>query len=133
MLISAMLISAKETSAENRNCKKPAEIPQAKTKDSGAEITERVKVFELVHLRHIVSLALSPDGKYALSGTNDYTMRLWDVETGKTTQSFEGHSNWISSAAFSPDGRHALSGSDRILRLWDIESGSEFGKTNPVV
>src|SRR5262249_8730416 len=35
------------------------------------------------HTRPIVSVALAPDGKLALTGGNDQTLRLWDVETGR--------------------------------------------------
>ena len=36
-------------------------------------------------------MAFSPDGKRALSGSDDETMRLWDVDSGKELRSFKGH------------------------------------------
>jgi len=48
---------------------------------------------------------VSPDGRRILSGSNDRTVRLWDVETGKELRVFEGHTDHVVSVAFSPDGR----------------------------
>lgn len=37
-------------------------------------------------------MVLSSDGHFALSGSWDKTLRLWDLSTGKTTRRFEDHS-----------------------------------------
>jgi serine/threonine protein kinase len=75
-----------------------------------------------------VVCALSPDGRYVLSGDHgEKNVRLWEVETGKPVREFQGHEGGVHSVAFSPDGRRALSGShDRTLRLWDVETGKEW-------
>ncbi|MHC4403702.1 MAG: WD40 domain-containing protein [Planctomycetota bacterium] len=72
-------------------------------------------------------VAISPDGRYALSGSEDNTMRLWDVQTGKQIRAFSGHEESVQCAAFMPAGRHALSaGHDGTMRLWDLETGEEI-------
>ncbi len=76
------------------------------------------------HRGEVFSVAFSPDGRYALSGSGDKTLKLWEVSTGSLIQTFEGHSKWVSSVAFSPDGRYALSGSgDSTLKLWEVATG----------
>jgi len=67
------------------------------------------------------SVAFSPDGRTALSGSDDSTLKLWDLTTGNKIRTFAGHRDRVCSLAFSPDGRTALSGSDDMtLKLWDL-------------
>jgi len=69
-------------------------------------------------------VAFSPDGKLALSGSWDSTVKLWEVSSGDVIRTFEGHSKWVNAVAFSPDGKLALSGSqDKTLKLWKVSSG----------
>jgi len=81
------------------------------------------------HTGDVESVSFSPDGHYALSGSNDRTMRLWDIESGKEIRQFQGHTGDVESVSFSPDGRYALSGAeygDYTIRLWEIETGKEL-------
>ena len=75
------------------------------------------------HTSYVWSVAFSPDGRYALSGSNDKTLKLWDVSSGQAVRTFQGHTSAVYSVAFSPDGRYALSGSsDQTFKLWDMYS-----------
>jgi tRNA A-37 threonylcarbamoyl transferase component Bud32/Tol biopolymer transport system component len=79
------------------------------------------------HTDAAVAVAYAADGRRALSGSNDNTARLWDVETGKELRRFEGHGDIVTAVAISPDGRRALSASkDGTARIWDTESGKEL-------
>jgi WD40 repeat protein len=76
------------------------------------------------HSSAVRAVALSPDGRLALSGAEDGTLRLWEVAEGRRLHVLEGHEQRVNAVAFHPDGRLALSaGSDKTLRLWDVASG----------
>ena len=76
------------------------------------------------HAGKVTSVAYSPDGRSALSGSEDGTLKLWDLATGMEIRSFDPPTSRtceISSVAFSPDGQTALSGGYNItLELWDV-------------
>ncbi|MCY2954350.1 MAG: protein kinase [Planctomycetota bacterium] len=79
------------------------------------------------HTNPVQAVAFSPDGRMALSGSTDKTLRLWDVATGSQVRSFAGHTEGVYAVAFSPDGRSAISGSpDKSLKLWDVATGREI-------
>jgi WD40 repeat protein/mono/diheme cytochrome c family protein len=78
------------------------------------------------HEGAVACVAFAPDGKRALSGGDDMTLRLWDAATGKELRRFEGHRDAVTAVAFSADGRLAASGGrDRGVRLWEVETGRE--------
>jgi WD40 repeat protein/serine/threonine protein kinase len=82
-----------------------------------------VQVFE-GHEGDVRSVFASPDGRLALSGSGDRTLRLWDLEAGRCLKTLSGHTDWVRSVCFAPDGRRALSGSwDGTLRLWNVDTG----------
>ena len=83
------------------------------------------------HSWWVESVTFSPDGKYALSGSVDNTLKLLDVASGKELRTFTGHSDKVFSVTFSPDGKYALSGSqDKSIKLWDLGSGKELRTYN---
>jgi WD40 repeat protein len=68
-------------------------------------------------------VALTPDGCRAVSGSDDRTLRLWDLETGKEIATFTGESG-MKSCAIAPDGRMIVAGeiSGRVHFLCLVEA-----------
>jgi WD40 repeat protein len=74
---------------------------------------------------NIRALALSPDGRHAVTATHN-RLKLWDVNSGREVRAFEGRIFNINCIVFSPNGRHLLSASNHAtFTLWDVASGQE--------
>lgn len=79
------------------------------------------------HTRKVVSVDVSPDGRLAISGSNDGTARLWDLKSGKQIRTLGGRSGSSWAVAFSPDGKQVLAGSSSGgLGLWEVTSGKKL-------
>jgi WD40 repeat protein/energy-coupling factor transporter ATP-binding protein EcfA2 len=71
-----------------------------------------------IHQGVVTSVAISPDGSYVVSGSEDKTIKLWNKE-GKVIQQLNGHSGHVTAVAISANGQYILSGSqDKTIRLW---------------
>jgi len=76
------------------------------------------------HTSSVTSLVFSSDGISLVSGSNDTTVKLWDVQTGGVIKTFSGHTHWVLSVSISADHTRIASGSkDKTIRLWDIQRG----------
>jgi WD40 repeat protein len=81
------------------------------------------------HTGPVRAMAFLPDGRRALSASDDGTLRLWDVLLGRTLRALTAHEGPVIAVAVAADGKHALSGGqDGTLRYWDLD-----GVAAPVV
>ena len=79
----------------------------------------------LMHKRAVTSVAISPDGKTIISGSEDNTVQVWDAQTGAALRTLEEHEGSVTSVAISPDGKTIISGSeDNTVRVWDAPTGA---------
>ncbi len=78
------------------------------------------------HTNAVRCIAVSRDGRQAVTGGDDRTLRLWNLHSGREIQRWVGHRGEITSVALSDDGQHVVSGGrDQTLRLWDVRGGRE--------
>jgi WD40 repeat protein/serine/threonine protein kinase len=72
------------------------------------------------------SVAITPDGRIALTGTARGTVRLWELSSGRCLRTLDGHVTPVRSIALTSDGRFALTGStDGMARLWDLDTAGQ--------
>ena len=76
---------------------------------------------------YIRSVCFSPDGKLLATGAEDRRIRVWDIESRRIRNTFDGHEQDIYSLDFARNGRLIASGSgDKTVRLWDIDSNAQM-------
>jgi len=79
------------------------------------------------HSHFVQDVVISSDSQFALSGSWDGTLRLWEINSGKTTRIFSGHNKDVLSIAFSADNRQIVSGSrDKTIKLWNTLGECKF-------
>ena len=72
------------------------------------------------HSHFVQDVVISSDAQFALSGSWDNTLRLWEINKGITTKRFVGHDKEVLSVAFSADNRQIVSASrDKTIKLWN--------------
>ena len=77
------------------------------------------------HANCETSVSMTPDGLSAVSASNDRTLRVWELETGRCVLMLDGHTRGVDSVSMTPDGLCAVSAShDRTLRVWELETGN---------
>ncbi len=102
---------------------------------------ERIRTFEKPssNTSWVSRIAVSADGKKVLASYIDYTVRLWDVETGKLLRTFDNNKldhryslNRVAlPVALSPDGKLAIfrgDPEDKEFAVWNLETGQVVRK-----
>ena len=78
------------------------------------------------HSGEVYGVAVSADGRRAVSASRDGTLKVWDLESGHKPRTLIGHTAGVLCVSVSADGRRAVSGSfDHTLKVWDLEGGYE--------
>ena len=96
-------------------------LPQLQTVLPNAIDIARERNILQGHQGWVLSVAISADGKYIVSGSEDSTVRLWSMD-GTLLKTFNGHQGWVLSVAISADGQYIASGGkDKKVRLWSLD------------
>jgi WD40 repeat protein len=77
------------------------------------------------HADVVSCVSFSPDGKFLASASFDKTVRIWNMDTRQTIQTFTDHSDFVHAVAFGPKGDWLVTASkDRTARLIDFKTGA---------
>ncbi|MBD2440327.1 DnaJ domain-containing protein [Nostoc sp. FACHB-110] len=99
---------------------------ESKTVTSNLEIPETWKCVKTLqgHLARVNAIAITPDGKTLVSGSDDRQINLWNLQTGKWLYTFSGQAEAVLSLAISPDSKILASSTHKTIKLWHIPTGN---------
>ena len=82
-----------------------------------------VKTYQ-AHADVVTAVHISADGRFAVSASEDNTMKLWALPDGECLRTYAGHQGSVFSLGISHDNSLVMSAArDRTLRIWDRSSG----------
>ncbi|ETO26014.1 WD-40 repeat-containing protein [Reticulomyxa filosa] len=102
--------------------------------DNFSSAAKSLKIFA-GHTDHVKSIDYSTFGdcQFICSGSEDKTIRVWDIESSKQIQLFNGHSGPVYCAKFSPYHYHnhrqnviCSSSYDKTIRFWDFKHNQQL-------
>lgn len=125
---------------EASEASKVPEAPETSEGSQASEVSETSEVSEAHettsteheqrgHTADIDGLCFSPDSKFLVSGSDDTTARVWDIERRQTVAILEYHNTYINDVCFSHDGNWVATGSgDETIALWKHKSPGNWGR-----
>ncbi|MCB0188953.1 MAG: hypothetical protein KDE31_32010, partial [Caldilineaceae bacterium] len=60
------------------------------------------------------------DQNRIVSASSDYTLKIWNLQTGQVEQTLTGHENWVNSVGVLDQNRIVSASSDYTLKIWNL-------------
>lgn len=91
-----------------------------------AESGKLITVFE-GHIDDVYSFTFNPNSKQFVSGGEDHTLMLWNIEPIKSKDHIKRHQDEIISCSFDPGGSKIITSSyDKTIKVWDLKKDEEI-------
>ena len=87
---------------------------------------------DMGHSSTITAAAFSPDGTRVVTSSHDYTLMVWDTQSGKYLFTLDTGIRWYPSVTWSPDGKDILGCSYGEIQFWSAETGNKTRKITSV-
>jgi WD40 repeat protein len=79
------------------------------------------------HTWAVLTVAFSPNGEILATGSDDNTIKLWEIKTGREIVTLSGHSWSVTGLIFDLTGEFLISSSkDKTIKMWQISNQEEI-------
>jgi WD40 repeat protein len=112
-------------------------VAMARSSDPGARTWENIGIWDLAtgqeirtltgHTRRVESLSWSSDGRRLLSGGNDGTTRLWELDSGRCLRTFPSTASWKQQVMLEPGSSHAIAADEDMVRGGPCRAATPHG------
>jgi WD40 repeat protein len=76
------------------------------------------------HTARVNAVTITANGRFAISASDDHTLRVWNIEEAVEERVLRGHTARVGAVATTGDSQYAVSASDDCtLRVWELERG----------
>lgn len=108
------------TVAELKSLKIPADVMRS----IGFDVKSSWRVVKTLkgHSTSVYALIQLSNGMLA-SGSDDYSIKLWDIKSTKCHKTLSGHTNWVKALTQLSTGVLASGSGDGSIKLWDVSNG----------
>ena len=73
------------------------------------------------------TLAVTPEGKWVITGSDDNSLKVWNLETKEELFTLKDHTSSVKSLALTPDSKWVISGSyDHTIKVWNLDKEKEL-------
>jgi WD40 repeat protein len=135
----SLIVSASSDEIKVWNISLESSLSVDKASNAGVARTDELNALQ-GHNGSVFSVALSADGRRAISASVDKTLKVWDVGTSRELHTFQvqGYNKVVHGVALSADGQLAAATSeerrfkqiggleDKTLKVWDLTTGREL-------
>ncbi|RAM53032.1 MAG: hypothetical protein C6Y22_02755 [Hapalosiphonaceae cyanobacterium JJU2] len=76
------------------------------------------------HALKVTSAAITADHKTVISGSEDNTIKIWNLETGQLKRTLTGHTGIVNYLSVTPDDKYIVSAESKNVRIWNLQTGA---------
>jgi WD40 repeat protein len=92
------------------------------------QATKPIRELRDGHRKPITCVAFSPNGRLCATGSDDYSVCVWETASGSNVKTLTGHRGKVTSVQFLSEDQLLSAGGDKMLILWDLNDGKPLKK-----
>ena len=105
---------------------KSTQLDSMELEDAKVILQEYYGIFLEAHTGPVYSLAITSDNKFIISGGEDKTVRIWNLQDRRQVDYLQGHKAKISSVIVSGDSKYIATGSwDLTIIIWKFQEKTQ--------